>query len=121
MKVRVRNPEHARQHVWFFTQPEFFDYEGEEIQVKWVKPHELALTTGMPDFPFRVIQRKNIISIDDREVTAPAEIKEITRVVQGSRGDQYVVTNQGGRWSCTCPGFTFRRSCKHTTLVQEEK
>lgn len=118
MKVRVRNPEHARQHIWFFHQPEFFDYEGEEIQVKWVKPTELALTTGMPDFPFRVIQRKNIIAIDDHaykaEVTEP-----VTRVVKGSKGNEYVVTNNNGRWSCTCPGFTFRHSCKHTSMAME--
>ncbi len=121
MKVRVRNPEHARQHVWFFTQPEFFDYEGEEIKVKWVGADELALTTGNPEFPFRVIRRDRIVAIDGSEVTAVPKAQVITRVVQGSKGNEYVVTNQGGKWSCTCPGFTFRHSCKHTVQIQEEK
>lgn len=31
------------------------------------------------------------------------------RVVIGSKGDKYVVTNT----SCTCPGFKYRGECKH--------
>ena len=33
--------------------------------------------------------------------------------VQGSRGDTYTVTDNGGTWTCTCPGFGWRRKCKH--------
>ena len=32
--------------------------------------------------------------------------------VQGSKGNTYTVRFDG-RWSCTCPGFNFRRECKH--------
>ena len=34
-----------------------------------------------------------------------------TRQVQGSRGQIYTVNDSEG--TCTCPGFTFRGTCKH--------
>ncbi len=116
MLVRVRNPEHARPSVWRFEQPEYYEYSGEEVKVKHVTADELALTTGLAEWPVRVIQRGLIISIDGQEYhwhrgTEPTQ----TKIVLGSRGQEYEVTNSQGRWSCTCPGFTFRKSCRHTS------
>lgn len=114
MLVRVSNPEFLRQDVWFFTQPEYFEYQGDEVQLKWVGEHELALTTGNPEWPVRVIQRDRIISIDGRTVAQPASSKTLQKVVRGSKGDEYIVTKSGGRITCTCTGFQFRKNCKHT-------
>jgi hypothetical protein len=36
-----------------------------------------------------------------------------TWTVIGSRGDEYTVSLLDGRWACTCPGATFRGTCKH--------
>ena len=33
--------------------------------------------------------------------------------VSGSKGASYTVSFRQGQWSCTCPGFGWRRSCKH--------
>lgn len=33
--------------------------------------------------------------------------------VKGSRGTNYTVSLRQGQWSCTCPGFGWRRRCKH--------
>ncbi len=34
--------------------------------------------------------------------------------VQGSTGNTYtVIDHGGGTWTCTCPGFGWRRKCKH--------
>jgi hypothetical protein len=112
MKVTVRNPEFARKGVWFFEQPEFFEYEGEEVRVKWATADELALSTGNPEFPFRLIQKNRIVKIDGK--VFENKTKTITRVVKGSKGNEYTVTGSNGRWTCTCPGFQFRNSCKHT-------
>ena len=44
----------------------------------------------------------------------PPKVATDTQVVQGSKGKQYIVTTlPTGRKTCTCPGFSFRRSCKH--------
>lgn len=36
-----------------------------------------------------------------------------TWTVTGSKGDQYIVSLDGERWSCTCSGFQFRSRCRH--------
>ena len=41
--------------------------------------------------------------------------------VQGSRGDQYTVTEHEGRWNCTCSGFKFRGKCRHVDSQQTAK
>lgn len=40
-------------------------------------------------------------------VFTPSNVKE----VQGSKGQTYIVNLDEG--SCTCPGYTFRGTCKH--------
>ncbi len=116
MKVTVSNPEFGRKNVWFFEQPEFFEYEGEEVKVKHATVDELALSTGNPEWPVRIIQRKQIVKIDGKTVKkSVAEV--VTKVIKGSKGNEYVVTGSNGKWNCTCPGFQFRKSCKHTAAV----
>ena len=39
-------------------------------------------------------------------------IETVTKIIKGSKGQEYVVT-LGLKKSCTCPGFTFRHTCKH--------
>ena len=40
--------------------------------------------------------------------------------VKGSKGAHYTVRAQSGRYSCTCPGFGWRRKCKHIEQVKKE-
>jgi hypothetical protein len=58
--------------------------------------------------------KKNIWKFD-LEIHAQDEEKPQgqTWTVMGSRGDEYTVSLSAGRWSCTCPGATFRGTCKH--------
>ena len=37
--------------------------------------------------------------------------------VEGSNGNQYTVTKLAGRLHCSCPGFVFRKDCKHTKKI----
>jgi len=112
MKVKVQNPQFNRPSIWMFEQPEYFEYEGDEVQIKWLKPGEIALSTGNPEFPFRVLQKSQIISINNQAMEHKVtEIKTFT--VKGSKGDTYTVTLGSGKSHCTCSGFQFRKSCKH--------
>ena len=118
MKVKVRNPEFNRPGIWFFEQPEFFEYEGHEVQVKWLRPDQLALSTGNPEFPFRVINRNKIVSINNKSVEHVKESPVKTFSIKGSKGDSYIVTIGNGKSHCTCSGFQFRRNCKHLKEVE---
>lgn len=112
MKVKVRNPEFNRPGIWFFEQPEFFEYEGDEFNAKWIEPGQLGLTTGNPEWPVRVIARKHIVSINNQAVEqAKSDVKTVK--VKGSKGDEYIVTIGNGKYNCTCSGFQFRKMCKH--------
>lgn len=119
MRVRVRNPQFERRHLYFFEVPEFIEYQGTEVRPgRWENPQEvLCLTTGIADFPVRSIQRRHIVSIDGQSYSAgQAQIQ--TRIVKGSKGQDYVLTRAESGWRCTCPGFTFRNSCKHIAEAQ---
>ena len=110
MKLKVRNTKWAVRDRYFFEVPEFNIYEGDEVKVKWCKPEEIAISTGNPEFAFRIIQRANIEEIDGKPYEFKAKKADTVRIVQGSKGKEYEVT---GNYKCTCPGFTFRGTCKH--------
>jgi hypothetical protein len=44
-----------------------------------------------------------------------------TQEVQGSGGRVYILTRQSGRWTCNCPGATFRGQCRHAQAANEVK
>lgn len=111
MKVTVVNPQFAHQNLWQFEQPQYFEYQGEETQLKHVGSDQLCLTTGNPEWPVRVIARRLIKAIDGVAVKATEAVIQ-TKTVKGSKGELYTVT-LGARPSCTCTGFQFRKTCKH--------
>ena len=49
----------------------------------------------------------------------PLEVKD-KWVVEGSKGNKYTVTKVGDIYKCSCPGYGFRRKCKHSKKVEEE-
>jgi hypothetical protein len=110
MKIKIRNTMWERRSAYFFEIKEFNEYEGDEVKVKWCKPQEIAISTANPEFPFRILQRANIVEIDGLPYSYDVTPKvESVRLVQGSNGKVYEVTSN----SCTCQGFTFRGTCKH--------
>ncbi len=40
--------------------------------------------------------------------------------VKGSKGNIYNVRVSAGQWFCSCPGFGFRRKCRHISEKQNE-
>ena len=41
------------------------------------------------------------------------EPKKDVITVKGSNGKEYYIEKVGSKYTCTCPGFTFRHTCKH--------
>lgn len=120
MRVQVRDYRWENRAAWFIEFPEFYFYEGTEVKPgKWENPAEvLCMTTGNPAFPVRSIRRKYIVSIDGGTVQ-PVSVPSVRQVtVPGSKpGSEYVVTVSNGKYECTCPGFGFRKTCKHSVAV----
>lgn len=97
-------------------------YEGTVVApFKWLNDREFCLT-GTKDFPIRVI---NISSVIDIKVLK-GKLKTIVTDnkvwnVKGSKGNTYTVTRNSSKWDCTCPGFTFRKTCKHVSELSSNK
>lgn len=116
MRIKVRNRNHARRHLLAGHHPEFQIWEGEQVKAPdWVVPGTIALTTGNPQWPVRLIDPEVIVSIDEEQVAAPRVDNGIRVIeVNGTKpGVKYQVTIAPGVRSCTCPGFTYRKSCRH--------
>ena len=92
---------------------QFNEYSGKILpNPKWVAQDAITLSTGISEFPFRIIERERIVGLGEAApVAAP---RSETFIVQGSKpGLTYTVTRDGSHWSCTCVGFGFRKDCKH--------
>lgn len=114
MIVKVRNILWPKRHLYFFPMEQFHVYQGDEVSVKWVVADDLALSTNIPGFSFRVIKRAQIVAIDGKPYDYTSNLPDLTvRIISGSNGQKYQVT---GQHKCTCPGFTFRGSCKHLEM-----
>ena len=58
----------------------------------------------------------------DLQISLEPEIEQKpsgqTWTVTGSKGDQYTVSRDGDRWSCTCAGHGFRGRCRHVDTLR---
>ena len=68
-----------------------------------------------------LIAHHRIISINKQKFEQPKPVQDKTVKIKSSNGkDTYTVMLNGHtkKWSCDCPGFSFRRKCKHTVEAQ---
>ena len=97
-----------------YVGPEFNEYTGIVVHEKWYGDDRIGLTTDMKHFPVRVLNRANIVEVMGAKVDyTPVKSSRETITVQGSKGNTYIVTKENGKVSCSCPGYSFRKSCKH--------
>jgi len=40
--------------------------------------------------------------------------------VKGSRGDEYTVRLETGKYRCNCPGYQYHRKCKHAASIASQ-
>lgn len=119
MKLIVKNPMWDRRHLYFIHIDQFNIFYGDLLPTpSWVGKDAICISADIPS-KMRIIPRHQIISIDDKaqEPTPETPLSKKTFKVNGSKGNVYTVTINGKYKNCTCPGFGFRRSCKHILEV----
>lgn len=90
--------------------------ESDTAFIKFSKPFTLD-TRGRKFTVLR--QRGEPDSVYFATVETPKAAPSVeTRTVEGSGGKTYTLTKAGNRWTCSCPGFTFRNKCRHSDAVQ---
>lgn len=101
-----------------YVGPEFNNYTGTIVREKFFSSDEIGITTGDPRFPVRRIHRARIVEVGGAKLDyQPVKSDRITKTVQGSKGNTYIVTAENGKATCTCQGYSFRKTCKHTQEV----
>lgn len=93
--------------------------------MKWVAADCFCMTTGQPNHPIAVISLERVCDLKyvsgevAEQIKAPSK-DDATWCVRGSGKKSYMITKKGNAWSCTCPGFTYRKRCKHVDAKKEE-
>lgn len=103
-------------------QPTEIVYEGTVIApYKWLSDREFCLT-GDKNWPIRVINMGRVVDVKlvtGKLKKVDTDVKVWT--IKGSKGNSYTVTRNASKWDCTCPGFTFRKNCKHVSELSGVK
>ena len=98
--------------------PEFHIYTGTIVRQKWYGVDEVGITSDQPHHPIRRLRRADVVSVNDTAVDyAPIKSERVEVVVKGSKGDTYIVTKENGKSTCTCAGYSYRKSCRHSQEV----
>lgn len=98
---------------------------GEQLDtIKWLKPDEMAISNPAHPNKFSILHKKNILWIKDlagnKSTVKVADLDYKQWTVKGSKGDEYLVIRQEGQYNCTCPGYTYRKTCRHIIEVGNE-
>ena len=95
---------------------------GEQLDnIKWLKPDEIAISNPAHPNKFSILHKKNILWIRDnngKKATVKIDPEYRQWTVKGSKGNEYLVIRQKGKFQCSCLGFTYRGSCKHISDLQ---
>lgn len=95
-----------------------------EKATKFTPPNFVRIVTDF-DSPVRIreIPLHRVINIEfaDGRMADTQLVQDSTQTwsVQGSRGSRYTVIRSKNSWTCTCPGFQFRKSCRHIKELQD--
>jgi len=93
--------------------------EGVVVQSIFRDPFMFAVETGASDHPVSEFNAKSqhVVKIEYvmGDATQVATDKKAWKVK--SKDKVYLVQRVGGKFSCSCKGFEFRRDCKHVGLV----
>jgi hypothetical protein len=103
-------------------QPNVNVFEGTVVpSYKWLTDRQFCMT-GDDTMKIRVIDINlvsdlELLSGSMNEVDTEVKVYEIA----GSKGNKYIVTKSNTGWDCACPGFQFRKQCKHVSELSGNK
>lgn len=118
--IKVRNPLYRvrDRYAHGVAGPEFNVYTGTIVHEKWYGDDKIGITSDARGLPVRVIDRSRIVEVGGATIDyTSVKSDRITKTVQGSKGNTYIVTAENGKVSCSCPGYSYRKSCRHTQEV----
>ena len=89
---------------------------------KLAQPDAFTLRVKCANVPVREIRMKNVVGLQYADgstaTTQTVESNIKTLVIKGSKGEDYVVTKEGSKVSCTCVGFQYRKACRHLEMIK---
>ena len=107
--------------VYYFRTTDYDDFTYSGVvgkPDKSVPAGSFLLVCQDPVMPTRVICLQHVIEMEylDGGVAETSAVNDAvtTWQVEGSNGNVYTVVKKGNTVSCNCPGYTFRKNCKHT-------
>ena len=119
VRTRLYQPSYHRADAYLEH-----EITGQQLDtIKWLKPDEIAISNPAHPNGFSILHKKNILWIKDnngKKATVKIDPEYRQWTVKGSKGNDYLVIRQKGQYNCTCPGFTYRKNCRHITEVGNE-
>ena len=118
--IKVRNQLYNKRNCYAFPIAEFTEYSGTILpSPRWLDNTQLCLSTGIAEFPYRVIAKADILGLSNK-VATKADLQTVWTIPGSKAGTVYIVTREGTRWSCNCLGYGFKRTCSHVRIAKEK-
>lgn len=85
-------------------------------------PDNFAIWMQGSPVPLRIINIFKVKAINGVAVIAKQSVKKASKTfnVKGSGNANYIVKFDGTHWSCNCPGYHFRKFCRHVKETREQ-
>lgn len=68
---------------------------------------------------YRILEMQWLTPEQRQAFAAPQGDDVVEKIVEGSKGAKYTVKIKGNSVSCNCPGYRYRRNCKHADSARE--
>lgn len=113
---------------WSFNVRRTNVYSGVVVEsAKYDDPQSFRMATGEIGYPVRIISldRVSVLNFSDGSTAKHVANKKIEVSLwevksDSKKGGTYIVTREGNHFSCTCAGFSFRKTCKHSLSIKSK-
>ena len=113
---------HKNHYYYTYKEQPYVEevYEGTVLPTeRFHKPGSFYMT-GDGFVKTRTIGMKNVVGIEYIKGKAVKSNVRAFRVKSSNKKSEYLVTVVGKKVECNCPGYTYRRKCKHSDAVRRK-